>query len=238
MITLTGVATFTRVLLELAHSSIDCARLIACYPQPIQPVEWRDRPGVTIYRSRLTLSNSPLLLTLRYVTLMALLGAFVSSLVVAALVGDLLNLDLRLLVGMIVGPTIGAAIGVSIPAYFAFRNLLNPDYAGRSAVDVAGYTQLLLPYSLAFHRAVSVLAELGRARVLRYDEARGRIEAAVMPTWRSFGSRVTVEMGADRPDITQARITVRSPLTTTLVDFGANRRNLERIEGALAVHPR
>jgi hypothetical protein len=129
---------------------------------------------------------------------------------------------------------------VGIVAYFAYRNLLDPNYSGGSSVDRSYRLTLSLPYPLAFQRCLESLSVFGRQSVLLVaDPAQGRIEAALVPRpiWRTFinswGWRIDIRLGSDQEGTTEVVVTSKAPLTGALFGSGANERNVKRVAGFL-----
>lgn len=131
------------------------------------------------------------------------------------------------------------SLGMGIPSFFAFRNLYNPDYSRSSGVDRSAYGDVQLPYRQAFDRCLISLGQLGKPVILLEDRQNGRIEATIQPRrwweylWKSWGQRVSFRLGSDQEDHTTILVTSRSPLTTTVIDFGAHRRTVERVTAFL-----
>ena len=104
--------------------------------------------------------------------------------------------------------TVGGVVGSFFPAYRGYRNLLDMNYQGSSRVDQTRHVTLHLPYPTAFQLCVDSLAVFVSYRVLVADQARGRIEAALVPKTLSkdffggYGQRITFSLGADQEGLT------------------------------------
>ena len=137
------------------------------------------------------------------------------------------------------GAAVGGVIGASIPTYFSYRNLLNPDYHGSSSVDRSRYLTLQMPYERAFQRCLESLFLFGDRCVVIEDRAHGQIEAALVPgpfweyTLTGLGQRISFRLGSDQAGVTQVLVMSKASLSVTIFDFGKNERNLSRISAFL-----
>lgn len=179
--------------------------------------------------------KSLMLLTLKWGTLPGVAGGLVAGLLLAATSILLFHSNNYSDGWTILASAVGVGIGISIQSYSAFRNLLDANYHEWSAVDLAEDVELPLPYHVAFSRAVDGIATLPNAWVLAADSTTGRVEAALGPSLRSRGWRITIGMGADRPDVTHVRVMAQSPLATGILGRGANRRAVARVSSLLRV---
>lgn len=80
----------------------------------------------------------------------------------------------------------------------------------------------------AFIRAMEAVPRMG---VVRSDHATGVIEATTKMSWMSWGENVRVNLQESDPGRTRA--SVSSSLKMQLVDWGRNKRNVERLFGAV-----
>ncbi|MGC5003955.1 DUF1499 domain-containing protein [Streptomyces sp. DT203] len=92
--------------------------------------------------------------------------------------------------------------------------------------------RLALPPIKAFERAVQAVTALP-ATVTSSDSESGHIEAKVGMSWRSWGETVTIVVQPQGSSSSSVCIESRPRLRITVVDYGKNRQNVERIVGAL-----
>jgi hypothetical protein len=85
-----------------------------------------------------------------------------------------------------------------------------------------------LPYDLAFHLCCESL-EILSGRTTTADKSKGRIEATTGLTWKSYGSVVSYEIKPIGERLTEIEVTSRPKVRTTLVDYGENLENVERL---------
>jgi hypothetical protein len=134
--------------------------------------------------------------------------------------------------------SISGSIGASVPTYFAYRNLFDASYAGRSSVDYVRVLEVPLPYHVALGRCESALSALGNPHILLKDPAQGRIEAAVTPNsiWQAltrYGTRISIRLRSDQPEATVLEIASRATLSSYIFGHGRNVKNVERIAAYL-----
>ena len=89
-----------------------------------------------------------------------------------------------------------------------------------------------MPAEEAFERCLRALTELNGGTIIAADADTGGIEARTGISWQSFGEVVEVEI---EPGVEGTRLRVRSAprLKTTLVDYGKNRQNVDRVMRAV-----
>jgi hypothetical protein len=63
-------------------------------------------------------------------------------------------------------------------------------------------------------------------------DASGRYEATTRVSWKTWGERVTVQLSGD-PVAPEACVTSRPRISTTLIDYGKGRSNVETVVRAL-----
>ena len=80
-----------------------------------------------------------------------------------------------------------------------------------------------------FQLALSSLAEFDKLEIKNQDPEQGIIEAETGQTWKSWGEQVRIRFEAVSPDQTRVEAASRSAVKTTLIDFGKNRENVQRI---------
>ena len=80
-----------------------------------------------------------------------------------------------------------------------------------------------------FQLALSSLANLDKLEIKGQDPEQGIVEAETGQTWKSWGEQVRIRFESVSPDQTRIEVASRSAVSTTLIDFGKNRENVQRI---------
>jgi len=88
------------------------------------------------------------------------------------------------------------------------------------------------PFDATMHRCHAALRQLG-LRVVAFDLASGQIDARRGRNWRTSGERVLVDVEAVDDSTTRVAIESDVLVSTIHLDFGANRRNVERFVEAM-----
>jgi hypothetical protein len=138
------------------------------------------------------------------------------------------------IVGIITGSFFGLMMAVTMTPFLA-RQLRRrgfdldgelPDVDARETVAVP------LPPDAALERCRAALDQL-RVRTVRTDPASAMVRGRVPMTWATWGERIECRV---HPAEQGSRVEIRSRpvLRTTLVDFGRNRENVERVSALLA----
>lgn len=131
--------------------------------------------------------------------------------------------------GLVLGAFFGLIMGLVLSALHAWsvrRRGQDPARTG-AAVDVRESLELPLPPDQALERCRAVLQGM-RMKDVRVDAAAGTVSGQARMSWASFGERVECSVA---PAEGGSRVEVRSRPTveTTVVDYGKNRQNVERI---------
>jgi hypothetical protein len=93
------------------------------------------------------------------------------------------------------------------------------------------------PIEQVYERALSAADAFKKARLKESDEAARRVELKVGMTMKSWGERVVVELTADDESTTTAQVSSRASVGTTMVDYGKNHDNVERVKAWLSEGP-
>lgn len=75
--------------------------------------------------------------------------------------------------------------------------------------------------------AVSTAVQAEGMRILVADAARGVVDASVPLSWASWGENVHISVGVDQAG--GVVVSMSSGLKAAIVDWGRNRRNIERV---------
>lgn len=87
--------------------------------------------------------------------------------------------------------------------------------------------------NLLFSRCLDALGSLHKCKVTEEDGQAFRIMAETGTTWKSFGETITIVVREDGPVKAQAIIKSEPKVKTTLVDYGKNRENVDKITAYL-----
>jgi len=119
------------------------------------------------------------------------------------------------------------AMGVGVIAVIAFLRTEPP-----SRTRKITRLELQLPIEKAMESCLRATSGLG-AQVAKYDAAAGILIAKTGLSWRSFGEIITIEVTPLDQGRSQVEIQSDVVQVSVLIDWGANRRNVRRIQSAL-----
>lgn len=141
-----------------------------------------------------------------------------------------------LVVGLICGVSFGvlmASILTPVHRWSLRQRGFDPD-AEDPGVDVHEAVALRLPPEQALARCRAALEQM-RASEVRADSASVTVRGRSRAGWASWGERIECRV---QPADGGSRVEIRSRpwLRTTIVDYGQNRQNVERIRAFLADH--
>jgi len=111
------------------------------------------------------------------------------------------------------------------------RRLTDP--AAPDAVDVGVHrrstVRVEVPAAEILRRSSDAAGVLRRGRVTAVEEADRIVTLRVGMSWRSWGERVVLRLHPQSPSVTEVIVTSRPVFPWTLVDYGVNARNVERV---------
>lgn len=105
--------------------------------------------------------------------------------------------------------------------------------AERPKVDVLERVAVALPRDEAIALCRAAVERVPRARNVKVDAAAGTLSATVAMTWASFGEQIECR-ATEANGGTVVFIRSRPSVPTTLVDYGKNRQNVDRIRTYVA----
>jgi hypothetical protein len=113
---------------------------------------------------------------------------------------------------------------------------------GRDTAEDLRVTQkrvftLDLPYNEAFDACQKSMESLRRCRAGRCDRKKGMIRGTTRASWRTIGDTVSYKLTADGANRTHVELTSHPRYHSTLVDYGSNYDNAERLTAMLGVKP-
>jgi hypothetical protein len=119
------------------------------------------------------------------------------------------------------------------------RRLADP--AAPDAVDVGVHrrstVRVEVPAAEILRRSSDAAGVLRRGRVTAVEEADRIVTLRVGMSWRSWGERVVLRLHPQSPSVTDVVVTSRPVFPWTLVDYGVNASNVERMIGWLRALP-
>lgn len=93
--------------------------------------------------------------------------------------------------------------------------------------------ELRLPYDKAFNLCIESISLIKKCKIQKEDRSEGKIVAKAGMTWKTLGDLISFEVHKIENDRTQIVISSRPAVVTTLVDYGKNLENVERISSFL-----
>jgi len=89
--------------------------------------------------------------------------------------------------------------------------------------------KLPLPFERAFDLCIESLGLIRRCRVREQDRSRGKIIATSSVNWKTWGDTMTFDISGTGNEETDVRVSSRPTSWSTIVDYGKNLENVERI---------
>jgi hypothetical protein len=88
---------------------------------------------------------------------------------------------------------------------------------------------LSLPYDGTFDLCMQSLLLLGRHRVHEENRSLGKIVVKSSINWKTWGDTISFDIDGRSSEITNVQVSSRPTSWTTLVDYGKNLKNVEKI---------
>ena len=85
-----------------------------------------------------------------------------------------------------------------------------------------------MPYEQAFSQCIQSLKTINRCRIISQSLDNGEIRARAGLNWKTWGDDININL-TEGKDTTEVEISSRPSARSTLVDFGKNLDNVERI---------
>jgi hypothetical protein len=96
--------------------------------------------------------------------------------------------------------------------------------------------ELRLPYDEAFDLCIESLSLIKKCKIHNEDRVQGKIVAKAGMTWKTWRDVISFEVRKIGNDGIQIEVSSRPALRTTVVDYGKNLENVEKIVGFLNAH--
>ena len=105
----------------------------------------------------------------------------------------------------------------------AFKNSSN------EKIDNAKRIRVRLSYSEVFNRCVNALNSIKSCRILKKSQKEGALDAKIGASWKSWGELVSIRLRESSNGIIDVEISSKSAVRTTILDYGKNLDNIEKI---------
>lgn len=96
--------------------------------------------------------------------------------------------------------------------------------------------ELRLPYDKAFDLCIESLSLIKKCKIRNEDRFQGRIVAKAGMTWKTWRDTISFEVRKTGNGGIQIEVSSRPALRTTMVDYGKNLENVEKIVEFLNAH--
>jgi hypothetical protein len=141
--------------------------------------------------------------------------------------------------GLVAGLFVGILFGVFMSLILGFLHSWSvkrmPSGKSEEAMGVhhVRNVELRLPYDKVFNLCVESLRLITKCKIQKEDHSQGKIVAKAGMTWKTWGDIISFEVRKIDNDRTQVMVSSRPAVRTTLVDYGKNLENVERISAFL-----
>jgi len=89
--------------------------------------------------------------------------------------------------------------------------------------------KLRVPFDKAFDLCVASIGLIRNCRVREQDRSRGSIVARSSVNWKTWGDTISFEIAGSGSEETDVRVSSRPTARSTIVDYGKNLENVEKI---------
>ena len=96
--------------------------------------------------------------------------------------------------------------------------------------------ELNLPYDMAFNLCLESLSLIKNCKVQNEDRAQGKILGKAGMTWKTFGDIISFEVSKNANNGIKVEVSSRPAVRTTLIDYGKNLENVDKIIGFFNTH--
>jgi len=137
--------------------------------------------------------------------------------------------------GITAGLTGGLALGLFLTAVVGFlhrrcvRKIAGDAAAQHMGVHAIRDIELPMSFEQAFALCIESLECINRCTVIEQDRPQGRITARTGINWKTWGDTISFRLSSLNGRGTRVNISSRPTARTTLVDFGKNLENVNKI---------
>jgi hypothetical protein len=89
--------------------------------------------------------------------------------------------------------------------------------------------RLQMPYDNAFNLCIKSITPVKNCRIREIDRSKGSITAKTPVNWKTWGDTIIFEIAETDNGYTDVKVSSRPTARTTLVDYGKNLDNVEKI---------
>ena len=133
--------------------------------------------------------------------------------------------------GLLFGITM--SIGLGSTHYFAIREIRSDSSNSKSTVHQSREINLNVPIGKDHELCIESLKFIKKGKLLKNDNTNGIIEAKAGLTWKTFGDRIKFNLKKTDGHTTLIEVSSKPLLKITLVDYGKNLENVNKIEDYL-----
>jgi len=144
--------------------------------------------------------------------------------------------------GLIAGLFAGLFLGGFMSLILGFLHSRSvkrmPFGKSKEAMDVhhVRNIELRVSYDKAFDLCIESLNLIKRCKIRKEDRSQGKVDARAGMTWKTLGDVISFDVRKIDNDRTQIEVSSRPAVRTTLVDYGKNLENVEKIIRFLKEH--
>ena len=157
------------------------------------------------------------------------------------IMGLYLSLSYGIYMGMAVGIVTGVIFGFLLSSALFLMQVISVKMMpyGLSEKTLGVYQvrtlEMNIPYEEAFILCAASLGAVKGAKIRSEDPADGRIDAKTGINWKTFGDDISIDVLRTEAG-QRIRVVSRPTLMTTIVDYGQNLDNVEKITAYLKAH--
>ena len=89
--------------------------------------------------------------------------------------------------------------------------------------------ELDLPYDKAFNLCIQSLSSIKNCKIQTEDHVHGKILCKAGMTWKTFGDIIAFDVSKDANNRISIEVSSRPAVRTTLIDYGKNLENVDKI---------
>ena len=134
-------------------------------------------------------------------------------------------------IGMVTGIFFGGLISLILGFLHnqSVKRISSGKYKQTLSVHHTRHVKLRLPYDRVFDLCLESLTSIEKCKIQKEDRHEGRIIAKAVMTWKTWGDVILFKIQRISNDEIQVEVSSRPALRTTLVDYGKNLENVQKI---------
>jgi hypothetical protein len=163
-----------------------------------------------------------------------ILSGFLVGIFFALFCGVSMGIAGGLITALITGTVLFLIMG---PLHEMFvKKIAGDGFEGSTGVYHVREIEMPWSFDESFDLCVRSLYVISRSRVIETDHSGGRILARTGINWKTWGDTISFEVSASRKRSSKIRVSSRPTAMTTIVDFGKNLQNVNRIVSFMEGH--